>query len=497
MVEPTKTTEEKKTGKFYAKKLLSGSAAMMLSSASMKLVKLFVLPIMTYYLSPKDFGIIASIKMVQGVLILLYNPGIISGTSRLYYDTEDEKERKTLIGSSFLFFITFSLCVSIILLVTGDALFASIFKEFSFYPYGLVAVLLSIMIQPKRLWSALLTFQYKIKKIALLSVIQMLVDLAISLYLVTILIWEVEGRIIGIASGVAFIFIVSVVTIIKYADSNFSLKKAWKIFKFSIPLAPAIWAYSILDIADRFLIEHFIGLADLGIYSIAYILSSVPLFLSMGFRSMWNPIFYENMNNKKYEIINSLIKSFLVLNSIVCCFLILFSDEVVTYILAKDFGVAREIIPWVTLGVYFLGILPISTSFLTYQKKFKGTSLNAGISAIINILLNIWLLPKIGLVGSAIATFIAYLIYFMLNLLMVGKLYLQVSNFRVFILPSIFLMISMLLFFALDMSLYNSIIKLLVFIGFAIAILAFGYFTKNEISFLKKMVLNIGKKKNG
>ena len=51
-----------KSKKFYLKKLLSGSIAMTLSEATVKIVKLLVLPIMTYYLSPEDFGIIASIN---------------------------------------------------------------------------------------------------------------------------------------------------------------------------------------------------------------------------------------------------------------------------------------------------------------------------------------------------------------------------------------------------------------------------------------------------
>ena len=93
-------SERNRTGKFYVKKLFSGSLAMTLSEATMKIAKFLVLPILTYYLSPRDFGIIASIKMVEGFLVMLYNPGMISGVTRKYYDTEDEKERKTYIGSA-------------------------------------------------------------------------------------------------------------------------------------------------------------------------------------------------------------------------------------------------------------------------------------------------------------------------------------------------------------------------------------------------------------
>ena len=475
-----------KTSKFYVGKLISGSVAMMLSSMSLKLVKLFILPIMTYYLSPKDFGIIASIKMVQGFLLLLYNPGIISGTTRLFYDTEDENERKSLIGSSLLFFLSFSTIIALVLILTGNLFFDKIFNEFELYPYGIIAIIMSILIQPKRLWSALLTFQFKVKKIAFISVFQMIIEVSISLYLVTIILFGVEGRIIGMITGIFFLFITSLITIIKYTEGNFkfySFKKIKEILKFSLPLAPAIWAYSALDIADRFLIERYIGLDSLGIYSIAYILSSMPLFFSVGFRKMWNPIFYENMNTKNYSSVNSLIKAFVIFNSLICSFLILFSEEIVFYILSKDFSNAKIIIPWVTLGVFFLGLLPISSSFISYEKKFHKISMNAAISAVINIIINIILLPRIGILGSAIATFIAYVFYFALNLFVVGELFFKVSSLKIFVLPILILSTSLVAYYNLDFTLFNFIIKILFLLLTLVIIYFSNYFNKREIDF--------------
>lgn len=483
--------KEGRSAKFYTSKLLSGSVAMMLSSMSLKLVKLFILPIMTYYLSPEDFGIIASIKMVQGFLLLLYNPGVVSGTTRLFYDTEDVEERKTLIGSSLLFFLLFSILTAVVLIATGDLFFNKIFNEFELYPYGIIAILLSILIQPKRLWSALLTFQYRVKKIALISIIQMLIEVSISLYLVTILLWGVEGRVIGMTIGIVFLFLISIITIYKYTEGKirfFSFKKMKKILAFSLPLAPAIWAYSALDIADRFLIEHYIGLDSLGVYSIAYILSSVPLFFSVGFRKMWNPVFYENMNKKNYKYLNSLLKGFVVFNALICSFLILFSEEIVHFALSKEFGNVKMIIPWVTLGVFFLGLLPLSSSFISYEKKFHKISINAGISAVINIVLNIILLPKIGVIGSAIATFVAYFFYFFLNLLVVGKLFFKVSSLKVFVVPFIVLIASLMLYYKLETSLINVVYKLIL-LALSLAFIYFSnYFTKQEISFFVNLL---------
>ena len=470
---------------------MSGTIAMTLSEASMKIVRFLVLPVMTFYLSPRDFGIIASIKMVQGFLILLYNPGMLSGITRIYFDTEDEAKRKEYIGSGLLFFLIVSISISSVMVLLGDSFFKRIFNEFELYPYGIIAIILSVLIQPKRLWSSLLTFRYKVTKIALYSFIEMMIDIGISLFLIAVLLWGVDGRIIGMYSGLFFIFVVAMLTLLRYIRGHYSIKTSWKLFVFGLPLAPAIWAYSALEIADRFLIEHFIGLEKLGIYSIGYTISSVPLFLSLGFRKMWNPVFYENMNDKQYNRVNVLIKYYALGMALVTGVLIMFSQELVTIALAKSFAGAKEIVPFVCSGIFFLGILPISSSFITFANKFSRISLNAGISAVVNIVLNLILLPRIGVVGAAVATLVAYVVYFVLNALSVSGLFSRVVSIGNLIVPVSFIVVATTVFYAIGTSLLYFFIKAGIVALFLGVIILSGYLKRDELLFLKKVVFRL------
>ncbi len=479
---------DNRTGKFYLRKLFTGSLAMTLAEASMKIVKLLVLPILTFYLTPKDFGIIASIKMVEGFLIMIYNPGMISGVSRKYFDTENEEERRTYIGSALLFFLIISIIITSTLLLLGNSFFKNVFNEFELYPYGIVAIIVAMMIQPKRLWSSLMTFRFQVPKVALFSFLQMMIDIGVSLFLVAVLFLGVKGRVIGLILSIVFITIVALYFLLKYIKGHFSLKVAWKLFLFGLPLAPAIWAYSALDIADRFLIGHFVGLEKLGIYSIGYTISSMPLFLSLGLRKMWNPIFYENMNNKKYDRINILIKYFILGIAFVSGSLIIFSNELITIVFAKDFKDAVTIIPWVCSGVFFLGILPITSSFIAFEKRFKKISINAGISAIVNIIINIYLLPRIGIVGSAVATMIAYITYFILNIYTSKKIFFEVVSIKHIIIPMIFVILSVFIYYLTEVSWFYFFIKAIGIIIFMLILYLTKFFTPTEIKALKGMV---------
>jgi O-antigen/teichoic acid export membrane protein len=83
--------------KHYGSIMLKGSMAQTLSHGATNLVSFLLLPIITEYLSPEDFGIFSMVASVVVFFNLIYNPGILSATTRQYHDTTSELERRTLI----------------------------------------------------------------------------------------------------------------------------------------------------------------------------------------------------------------------------------------------------------------------------------------------------------------------------------------------------------------------------------------------------------------
>ena len=77
-----------RSSKFYVQKLFYGSLSATAAEVGHKIVSFLLLPVFTYYLSPDDFGILAIIMVITTFLNLFYNPGIMTATGRLYWDTE-------------------------------------------------------------------------------------------------------------------------------------------------------------------------------------------------------------------------------------------------------------------------------------------------------------------------------------------------------------------------------------------------------------------------
>ncbi len=416
--------------KFYSGKLLTGTMAVSLAQGTQKAVGFLLLPILTFYLSPSEYGIIAIVGLISSLLNLIYNPGVVSATTRLYYDTEDEERKRKLFASAFMFFILFPLVISVIIFIFGEYLASHLFKEFKFYPYGFIAILISLLSQPRRIWSQLLTVLFKVPKIALYSTLAVLVNICLSLVLVVGFNFGVIGRLFGMLAGPVMMLIIAIFTFRKYTGLSFSFKIIFELVSFGSPLIIAIWCYTILTMTSRFLLERFIGLDAVGIFDVAMKVSSASMLLFMGFKQMWNPVFYENMKNENYEVISRLIKFMFAGMTILTILMILFHKEGLL-ILNERFRSSGEIVTILVTGLFFLGLLPVSNSFLGWEKKFKTTSLIAGIAAVINIILNILLIPKYDIIGAAIATAISYFVYFILGIFISRRFFKTVLDLKV------------------------------------------------------------------
>ncbi len=477
---------------FYLKKLAAGSIAMSLVQASKKVVGLLLLPVFTYYLSPEDFGTLSMITLTMTVLALIYNSGVVSASARLYFDTEDEAEHKRIFGSAFWFFIFFPLLVLLAAIIFGDMFFGKIFKNFSFYPYGFLAIILSFFSQPKRIWAQLQVVSYHVPKLAMYTFIAFLISLLSSILFVVILKMGILGRVLGMFVGPIFLFVVSFVEIQKYAARFFSFSKMVEILKFGFPLIFAIWAYSLLNLTDRYMLERMTSLKQLGFYDIAHRIAVVPLFISMGFRQMWTPIFYDNMNSKNYRIISRLMSLFVFGMSFVCAVIILFSKEVFLLIINERYVESIAIVPWIVLGTFFLGALPISNAFLGYEKKFKQTSIIATIASLMNIVLNYFLINKIGVIGAALATSISYCAYFLMSITLTRKDFTKVFKLGKALISFLFLAISVLLvtYFNNNMIVWHEIlIKISLLILWIIIILHSGLIGKSDLAAVKEKMM--------
>lgn len=452
------------------------------------------MPVFTYYLSPEEYGLASMVTVIIGFFGLIYNPGMVSATTRLYHDTNDERERQELIGSALNFFLLFPFVITIAAFVVGPFVFPVLFADFPFYPYGMLAILLAFFTQPKRIWILLMTLRYKIHITATYSVVSVLVGSAAALALVVGFNLGALGKVLAMFPPAFLMFFIAFRTINKYSEGHWSINSIKKQLVFGMPIVIAIWSYEVLHIADRYILERMTDISQVGLYSFGYMVAQVPLFLVLGIRQLWNPIFYENMNKKDDNTVSKLISIYIIFLTIICLLVILFSKEAIILLINERYYDAIPVIGMIVIGIYFSALLTITNSFLGFEKKFGATSKIALVAALSNILLNIILIPEWGIMGAALATAISYLLYLLIGIVLVHSYIRRLNFLPAFLFSSVCLIAAFALATLFSTNGINSIEVLLKTIAAILFISGFLLFGIIKVSDIKKAKSLIRKK---
>jgi len=401
--------------KKFATILFKGTIASTIVTSTTQIIGIILLPVFTYYLTPEDYGIVSIMSMIVLIFSHLTNPGILTATNRLYHNTKDINEQKLLIGSANVFFITASLIPLVLGVIFGPKLFSWIFNDFPFYPYGFLALLLNFLRQPSRSWITLMNLKYKFHQASIYNGISLIIGVLISVILVVVFEMGAMGKILGMFPSAIILLIISLITIYKFTGGIWSIQNIKKQFLFGLPIIGALWSTQILELGGAYLLERLSDMKSVGLFALAMSLAQLPLVLIHGFKQMWNPVLYDNMNNNNYETIRKLINYFVGIITVLNIGVLLFSKEAILIIVNERYYGAIPIVGFLILGVYFNGLITISNSILSYKNKFSAISKFALVGSGLFVFLCFFLIPNNGPIGAAISFGISYFTFFILS----------------------------------------------------------------------------------
>jgi len=182
---------------------------------------------------------------------------------------------------------------------------------------------------------------------------------------------------------------------------------------FSMPLMAAEISWVVLDSGDRFFIQHYMGLQALGFYAAAYgiaiylqdvMMAPLQLALFPICMKVWN-------NDGKEATQNFLSRSldqFLLAAVAVVCVAIVTARDVIVLLASKKFQEAHGLLPYLVIGLVLSAVTIFFRPGLMIYKRASRIASATFYACVLNIVLNMILLPRIGLVGAAIATMISY-----------------------------------------------------------------------------------------
>lgn len=254
-----------------------------------------------------------------------------------------------------------------------------------------------------------------------------------------------------------------------------------KFYSYGFPLTGLFIFDYILTFSDRLLIGHYLGSDMVGIYGANYDLIKMMVLFGMIVQGY---IIYPELNKTFEKNDLSSVKKIMKFNSNIfitiflplCIFIIYFNNSISTVFMGKQFSIlSSELIPLFSIMFLFWGIkiyhidyifqLTEKTSYLMYILLF---------GSLINLFLNIYLIPRFELLGAAYATLLSYFIILFASFFVSRKLLKVVIDFKIIIKTVLFLSIGMIICILLNRIGFNDFILMAIFI-LSYSSLAFKY----------------------
>ena len=469
-----------------------------LSQVVVLLVVFLTLPVLSKNYGTANYGLWAQILVTVNLLVPILNFQLLTATVR--YITNENKEGTFAQSFANMFWI-------IVLAVLVAILFGYIFRTnisgmlFKSTTYSFYIILTFIWAGTSTIFAYLLSYwraNGEIKKLSIITIAVYIIKF-IPLIILAILhypLWFIVLTQIGVEFGTILILFVSISWKIGFKLPNtFNLRKY---LSFSVPQIPSAALLWIMDSSDRYFITGFLGLSQTGIYSASYGIGSLTylFFFPISFvifpivTSLWER--QDIAGVKKYFEYST--KIFLFLGIPASAGLYVLSKPLLQIITTPEFSVGGGILTFlIAVSILFLGIYQINLYIIYLIEKTKFLPFIVGLSAIINILINIILIPKIGIIGAAISTILSYLILSMI-VLVIAKRRVNYKFDFIFLAKTIISSIIMVLLIEL-IPIHNLIILLFVIILGSIIYMGLSLIlrtlSKEEMTYLKKLIPNI------
>ena len=394
--------------KKYAKNIGLVTIAQIISS----LKGFILLPILTKVLGAELYGMLTLILVTISLLAPLCTLELGQAIIRFLGPEKDKEKISNDFSSIFVVASLIGILSSLLLFIFSKPLAIAVFGgvDAAFY-IQISASLIFLATIDQIMIEYFIAFQ-QMKKYSVFIILQTIGELILTAYLVLSgfgLFGAIFSLLVvrALTSVIGFLWISSE---IKISTPSFSVIKDY--LPFSLPILPTAICLWLVNLGDRYVIGYFMDASAVGIYNASYGLGGLLAFFYYPIAVILLPAITHSYEDNKIHEVKTILKystKFYLMFAIPSFFgLSILSKSVLTTLTTPEFVEGYMIIPIIALGTILFNCSQINVYILYLFKKTGMIGLIYGALASLNVIMNIILVPLIGILGAAIATLITF-----------------------------------------------------------------------------------------
>ncbi len=396
-----------------------------LGMAGQKLIGLLLLPVLTRVFQPAEYGASELIGLLQLMISYFVVLGNDAALLRFIFDTDSETERRRIAALGLLFRLVVAVGLTLLLLPAAGGLSRLIFENTDYaslivltlfdLPFATVVKfcidLLRVRLRPAQFVA------YSLGNLLAIAVLTIVLTPAVLPFEVPLL--GIEVTIHGRGMGLTGVFLARLIADVVFAvvgllwtwkDYNLprSLVVLGGMLRYGLPLVPVGLAQFVLAYADRYVLNHYVSLDQVGPYSVGAKVASFMMLFVAAFQYAWGPfaisIFREANARETYAKVFSL---YAFVAGAIGLVLTCLAREFLALITTSHYVHGYRVAGFLVFAAMANGAFLIPATGLQIAKRTGWMGGIAVIAAALNVGLNLLLVGPLDVYGVATASLVA------------------------------------------------------------------------------------------
>jgi len=468
------------------------SAVYSLGNIALKGMGIITLPIYLNFLTKAEVGTFGlldiTINIISEILLLGQANSLI-----LFENKKDYADKK---NSIFFTITSFVILINLLFVLLAELFGFSLLnlskstRDLSDYlPFIIYISLVRVL---NNLFLNKLRAEEKSKPYTLLTFVKIVVFIALIFYTVVYLKLSVVGILYSYLVSEITILVLITPGMIRRMAPNLNMAALKEAIKFGSPLIFTSIGIMILNLSDRYLINLFLNLEEVGTYDIAYrIAGIVNMFLILPFNQAMLPSAFKEFNDSRNTRYLSKLMTYMCFVTIWGGLTIsIFGKEIILILGNENYIQANVYIPFIVLAYILSAMRNVASNGLLFAEKTYIVALITIFAAILNIILNILLIPIYGTIAAAHTTLISFTVFYIITHWSANRYYkIEYENSKIIKM----LFVGIVLFIAQELIKSDNmiiaiLIKLAFIISFPFLLYTIGFYEKVELETIKESI---------
>jgi len=413
-----------KTRKYIKSPLARSAGIYTTTNILNRAIPFLLLPVLTRYLSPEDYGIATMFSVAVGIVSVFTGLNTHGAIGRQYFERDKINFPQYITNCLYIFAIS-SFFVALIILI-----FSRYISKVTEIPQGwlwavwVVSVGQFITIVNLTLWQV----QVKPLPYGIYKILMTIGNLGLSVLFVVFLAMKWQGRILAqvLSIGTFALFSFLILKKNRWLEKGYKSDYIKDALKFGVPLIPVTIGGIVMTMVDRVLITNMIGIGDTGIYTVGAQIGMIIGLVGDSFNHAWTPWLYGKLGRDDFKDKIKIVKITYLYNILIIILALLLgflAPRFLNIFVGRDFSGAGIYVIWIALGYAFNGMHKMVGGYIYYVKKTYILLFKYLIIVVINVFLSYYLIKINGALGAAQGTMLAFLISYIFSWIIASKIY--------------------------------------------------------------------------